>query len=181
MRTAVVLALIAELRNSGYPGYRSKFNTDAAVRQRAEELYGECGERPFMPIKVREAAEEAFRAKLSGPSLLFDKRASPEEPCFPTQELLSGLRPLSLVGQASGTSASMAHHDHEGVFARYQTLEVYHLDDQFQPQYLGLAHPLTLKLILPEPSKPGCESWCWCSSKCAEATGIIRTRCSYGG
>ena len=72
MRTAVVLALISELRDSGYPGYRGKFNTDAAVRQRAEDLYGQYGEEPFVPAKVREAAEQAFRAKLSGPSLLFD-------------------------------------------------------------------------------------------------------------
>ena len=151
MRTAVVLALIAELRDSGYPGYRAKFNTDAAVRQRAQALYGEYGEEPFVPAKVREATEQAFRAKLSGPSLLFDKRTAPEEPRCPTQELLAGLRPLSLVGQASGKSASMAHHDQEGVFARYQKLEVSTgttLLDQFQPQYLGLAHPFTLPLAV---------------------------------
>ena len=77
MRTAVVLALISELRDSGYPGYRGKFNTDAAVRQRAQDLYGKYGEEPFVPAKVREAAEQAFRAKSSGPSLLFDKRSTP--------------------------------------------------------------------------------------------------------
>ena len=58
MRTAVVLALISELRDSGYPGYRGKFNTDAAVRQRAQALYGKYGEEPFVPAKVREAAEQ---------------------------------------------------------------------------------------------------------------------------
>ncbi len=40
MRTGVVIALIAELRDSGYPGYRALFNSDAAVRARASELYG---------------------------------------------------------------------------------------------------------------------------------------------
>ena len=82
--------------------------------KRAQALYGKYGEEPFVPVKVREAAEQAFRAKLSGPSLLFDKRTTPEEPRGPTQELFGGMRPLSLVGQASGKSASMAHHDQDG-------------------------------------------------------------------
>ena len=64
MRTAVVLALIDELRNSGYPGYRTKVNSDAAVRERARNLYGEYGDEPFVPHKVREATDQAFRAKL---------------------------------------------------------------------------------------------------------------------
>jgi len=162
MRTAVVLALIAELRNSGYPGYRGKFNSDAAVRERCHALYGEYGEEPFVPSKVREAAEQAFRAKLKGPSLLFDKRATPEEPRCATQELFQGMRPLSLVGQASGKSASMAHHDQEAVFARYQTVEVTTgstLTDQFQPQYLGLAYPFTLPLAVGGYDVPGKPRW----------------------
>ena len=100
------------------PGYRNKFNTDAAVRDRAETLYGRYGDKPFVPDRVREATDVAFRAKLAGTSLLFDKRSTPEEPRCPTHELLAGLRPLSLVGQASGKSASMAHHNREEVFAR---------------------------------------------------------------
>ena len=87
MRTAVVLALISELRQSGYPGYRGNFNTDAAVRQRAEALCGAYGDRPFVPEKVRQAAAHAFRAKLPGTALLFDTRAAPEEPRSPTQAL----------------------------------------------------------------------------------------------
>ena len=115
-----------------------------------------------MPTKVREAAEQAFRAKLPGPSLLFDKRTTPEEPRCPTQELLAGMRPLSLVGQASGKSASMAHHDQESVFARYQSLDVTtgsNLMDQFQPQYLGLAYPFTLPLAVGGYDVPGKPRW----------------------
>ena len=48
MRTAVVLALTQELRESGYPGYRSLFNSDAAVRERAETLYGHDGTGAFV-------------------------------------------------------------------------------------------------------------------------------------
>ena len=107
----MVLELISKLRESGYPGYRHKFNSEAAVRQRAEDLYGKYGDEPFVPEQVKLAAEEAFRKRQSGTSLLFDKRATPEEPQCPTQELLRGMRPLSLVGQASGKSASMAHHN----------------------------------------------------------------------
>ena len=120
----MVLALISELRESGYPGYRGLFNTEAAVRERAETLYGEYGTEAFVPKKVREAAEKAFRATLAGTSLLFDKRTAPEEPRCAIQELVSGMRPLSLMAEASGKSASMAHQNQEGVFARYQMLEV---------------------------------------------------------
>ena len=151
MRTAVVLALISELRKSGYPGYRSEFNSEALVRERAKEIYGRYGDEAFVPDKIREATKEAFRAKLSGPSLLSDKRSTPEEPSCPTQELMDGMRPLSLVDEASGKSASRAHLEQESVLARYQTLEVTTgntLLDQFQPQYLGLAHPFTLPVAV---------------------------------
>ena len=72
------------------------------------------------------------------------------------------MRPLSLVGQASGKSASMAHHEHESIFARYQTVEVAtgsSLLDQFQPQYLGLAHPFTLPLAVGGYDVPGKPRW----------------------
>ena len=160
MRTTVVLALISELRESGYPGYRSVFNSETAVRERAEALYGKYGTEAFVPEKVHEAAEIAFRAKLRGSSLLFDKRSAPEEPRCSIEELIAGMRPLSLVAEGSGKSASMAHHDEEGVFARYQTLEVSTgsvLLDQFQPQYLGLAHPFTLPLAVGGYDVPGKE------------------------
>ena len=39
MRTEVVLSLIAQLRDSGYPGYTDECNSDAAVRSRMKELY----------------------------------------------------------------------------------------------------------------------------------------------
>ena len=61
MRTEVVLALISELRESGYPGYRGKFNTDAAVRQRAQALYGKDGTESFVPAKVREKVPRKSR------------------------------------------------------------------------------------------------------------------------
>ena len=108
MRTAVVLSLIDELRKSGYPGYRAYFNSPAAVQRRTQSLYGRYGDGPFVPAKVREAVDVAYSAKLSGTSLIFDKRAAPEEPRCPTQELFAGMRPLNIVGQASGKSASMA-------------------------------------------------------------------------
>ena len=72
------------------------------------------------------------------------------------------MRPLYLVGQASGTSAFMAHHDQVGVFGRYQTVERFAgatLLDQFQPQYLGLAHPFTLPLAVGVYDVPGKQRW----------------------
>ena len=88
MRTEVVLSLIAQLRDSGYPGYTDECNSDAAVRSRMNELCeSKYGVGPFVPNRIRDATALAHRARLSGPSLIQDKTATPSE-------LASSLQPL---------------------------------------------------------------------------------------
>ena len=54
MRTGVVLALIEELRSSGYPGYAADINASEAVRQRVQEMYvDKYGEGPFVSCQKR--------------------------------------------------------------------------------------------------------------------------------
>jgi hypothetical protein len=106
MRPAVILGLISELRRSGYPGYIAELNAEERVAQRMVELYGRYGDGPFIPDKVRQAAEEAHRAKLSGGSLIYDKNATPAEPVSDMSALEASLRPLNLVAHKSSMSSS---------------------------------------------------------------------------
>ena len=56
----------------------------------------------------------------------------------------------------------MAHQNLKSIFARYQTMEITTgatLLDQFQPQYLGLAHPFTLPLAVGGYDVPGKQRW----------------------
>ena len=159
MRTSVVRCLIGELRRSGYPVYLSEVNSDDAVRQRMVDMYeSKYGTGPFIPDKLREAAAQAHRAKLTGTSLVFDKNATPAEPMAELGTLESTLRPLNLVAQRSSKGASMVHEEHGSVLARYQAVEIQtgsSMMDQFHPQYLGLAHPFTLPVAVGGYDIPG--------------------------
>ena len=95
------MSLIGELRACGYPGYTAVFNTDAAVKDRTQQLYiSKYGEGPFVPKKVQAAAEEAHRAKLSGTSLIQDKNATPSEPMASVTAVENTLRPIEVGGAA---------------------------------------------------------------------------------
>ena len=164
MRTDVVLALIAELRSSGYPGYAAPCNAEEAVRQRMKEMYvDKYGQGPFVPERVREASEAAFRARLiSGASLIHDKRATPAEPAQSLRELEASARPFTLVAARSSASASTVHEEHANILARYQTLDITTgstMMDQFQPQYLGLSHPFTMPMAVGGYDVPGKPRW----------------------
>ena len=54
-----------------------------------------------MPDKVRKAAEDAHRARLSGTSLIQDKNATPSEPAQAVAGIETGMRPLNIVAQRS--------------------------------------------------------------------------------
>jgi hypothetical protein len=163
MRTEVVLSLIAQLRKSGYPGYGDDCNSDAAVRGRMSDLYeSKYGVGPFVPNKVRDAAGLAHRARLSGPSLIQDKNATPSEPASSIESLAQTLRPLSLVAQRSSNTASTAYEEHGTVLSQYQNLEVQTgsvMMDQFRPQYLGMAYPYTLPAAVGGYDMPGQPKW----------------------
>ena len=168
MRVGVVLSLINELRSSGYPGYRHTCNDEIAVNERMRELYtskykpegqSEDGFKNqfVMPVKIREAAELAYRAKLTG-TLIMDKNATPSEPVQAIDQMEQELRPLSIIAERSSKSASTVHEEHANVLARYQTLEVHTgstMMRQFKPQYLGLAHPWTLPIAVGGYDIPG--------------------------
>ena len=163
MRTDVVLSLIGELCSSGYSGYTSPCNSEEAVQRRMKEMYvDKYGKGPFMPEQVREASAASFRAKLSGTSLIHDKRATPAEPAQSLIQFEATCRPFTLVAARSSASASTAHEEHANILARYQTLEVTTgstMMDQFQPQYLGLAHPFTMPLAVGGYDVPGKPRW----------------------
>ena len=90
-----------------------------------KELYSDkYGETPIQPGKVKEAIEKAHRAKLTGTSLVQDKNATPAEPTGKLSTLEKTLRPISLVAERSGKSASTAYEEHGNVLASYQTLDV---------------------------------------------------------
>jgi hypothetical protein len=152
MRTSVVFSLIADLRASGYPGYSSRWNSEAAVKQRMEELYiKKYGEGPFIPKTIQESIEQAHRARLSGGSLIMDKNASPSEPLTNIDAMEASMRPLHLLSARSTQGASTTHFEHAEIFARYQTLEIQTsstLLDQFDPSYLGCAFPFTLPVAV---------------------------------
>ena len=163
MRTGVVLALIEELRSSGYPGYAADINASEAVRQRVQEMYvDKYGEGPFVPEKVREAAEAAHKARLSGESLIHDKNATPAEPKQQLRDFEATTRPFSIVAARSSCGASTVHEEHATILARYQTVEITTgstMLDQFQPQYLGMAHPFTMPLAVGSYDVPGKPRW----------------------
>jgi hypothetical protein len=90
-----------------------------------KELYdSKYGVGPFTPNKIRDAADLAHRARLSGSSLIQDKNATPSEPASSLQSLEQTLRPLSLVAQRSSKTASTSHEEHGTVLSQYQRLEV---------------------------------------------------------
>ena len=102
------------------------------------------GKGPFMPEQVREASAASFRAKLSGTSLIHDKRATPAEPAQSLIQFEATCRPFTLVAARSSASASTVHEEHANILARYQTLEVTTgstMMDQFQPAVLGASAP----------------------------------------
>ena len=64
--------------------------------------------------------------------------------------LIKTLRPISLVAERSGKSASTAYEEHGSVLTSYRTLDVQTgstMLDQ-HPQYLGFAHPFTMPVAV---------------------------------
>ena len=54
------------------------------------------------------------------------------------------------------------HEEHANILARYQTLEIMTgstMLDQFQSQYLGMAHPFTMPLAVGSYDVPGKPRW----------------------
>ena len=163
MRIDVVRGLIGELRQSGYAGYTADFNSDRAVEHRMAEMYpGQDRETAFVPKAIKAAAEKAYRAKLTGTSLIYDKNATPAEPISDVKEFERQSRPLSLVAQRSSMGASTVHEEHGNIMARYQTLEVITGSDmlnQHQPHYLGAAYPFTMPIAVGGYDVPGKPRW----------------------
>ena len=174
MRVGVVRKLIDELRHSGYPGYTELFNDAGAVEQRMKDMYldkytrsggaetEDADGQRFVPLLVRQAAEKAYRAKLQGTSLIFDKNATPAEPLSGLDNLERQLRPLNLVAHRSTAGSSTVHAEHSSILAKYQTLEVTTggvMLNQFLPQYLGTAYPFTMPVAVGGYDVPGKARW----------------------
>ena len=96
-------------------------------------------------MRVREAAEAAHKARLSGESPIHDKNATPAEPKQQLRDFEATARPLSIVAARSSRGASTVHEEHANILARYQTLDVTTGStrlDQFQSQYFGYGSPI---------------------------------------
>ena len=163
MRCAVVLSLIALLRQSGYPGYEGDVNSDVAVQERMQRLYGNrYGAKAFVPQRVRATMEEAYRAKLSGTSLITDKNATPSEPVASVAQLEASLRPLSLVPGRNAAGVSSVHETYGEVLCQYQTLEFTTksaMVNQHHAAYLGMAYPYTLPVAVGGYDVRGQDRW----------------------
>ncbi|MGB1651984.1 MAG: DUF6570 domain-containing protein, partial [Acidimicrobiales bacterium] len=82
MRPEVVLQLIEVLRQSGYPGYTTDFNSRDKVDERMKNLYTlKYGHKAFMPAKIKEAIEKAHRATLTGTSLIQGQKRNTSGAC----------------------------------------------------------------------------------------------------
>ena len=152
MRPAIVLRLIDILRKSGYPGYTADFNSRERVQKRMTQMYtSKYGEDAFIPAKIKEAIEQAHRARLTGTSLILDKNATPAEPANAVSTTEQNLRPISLIAQRSCKSAATAYEEHGNVLAKFQTIEIQTgstMLDQHLPQYLGFANPFTMPVAV---------------------------------
>ena len=163
MRCDVVLWLIAQLRTSGHPGYEAEINSEKEVQERVQRLYrAPYGEGRFVPKLVKKATEVAYRAKLSGTSLIQDKNATPSEPAQNIKDLEAGMRPLSLVANRNSAGVSTAHEEHGTILCQYQTLEFNTgstMLNQYHPAYLGMAFPFTLPVAVGGYDVRGMDRW----------------------
>ena len=124
----------------------------------------ESGMKPLIPGKIKNEIKRAYRANLSGTSLIQDKNATPAEPESNVTATEKVLRPISLVAQKSGKSASMAHEEHGNVLASFQTLEVQTgstMVNQHRPEYLGFANPFTMPVAVGGYDFPGQDGSRW--------------------
>ncbi|MCS5671004.1 MAG: hypothetical protein NZ577_04010, partial [Vicinamibacterales bacterium] len=162
LRLGVVREIIKAVRASGYKPYASY--EDAKVMERIQELYpaeSEHMDTAFMPLKVKEAVEKAWTQRNRGSSLIQEKNQTPSEPVARIDEIERGLRPLSLSATVSSQSVSTVFEEHGTIMSRYgmhvQTGST--MLDQFEPHYLGLAHPLTLQIAVGGPDILGKDRW----------------------
>ena len=174
LRPVVVEALIAGLRESGYPGYNNELNSPEQVKARMEDQYRkQYGEGPFVPARVQAAIEEACQQKLGGASLIQEKNATPAEPVASVREVEESLRPLQIVAERSGTSASGIHDEYSDVLSRFAgTLEMRTgsiMMSQFVPQYIGMAFAFTQPAAVGGYDLPGQDRWRRPSAETIEA------------
>ena len=106
--------------------------------------------------------EEAFRAKLSGASLIVDKNATPSEPTASLAEVELGLRPLCLVPNRNTAGVATAHEEHSTVLCQYQNLDFNTgstMLDQFHAAYPGMAFPFTIPVAIGGYDVRGKDRW----------------------
>ena len=109
MRANKDLELIDLLRESGYAGCEEtglNFRGEVCHRMRAMYENKYAHHEPFIPKAVPEAIDQAYRARLSGPSLVLDKSATPSEPAAQVKNFLEHTRPSEPVAQRSVQSIS---------------------------------------------------------------------------
>ena len=165
MRANKVLELIELLRESGYAGYEETgLNSKERVRNRMRELYQEqySYNESFTPKAVQDAIEQAYTAKLSGPSLVLDKSATPSEPAAEVKSFLEHTRPSELVAQRSVHSLTECFDEKKFTFSKYQDVIIHTgsaMVDQFDAPYIGMANMYAMPVAVGGVDFPGQLPW----------------------
>ena len=149
IRPAVVVALVEELRTSGWPGYESE--EPSIVKSRAVKLYGrynkgDTWERGFMPNSIKSLiqAQEQFAKE---DSLVHDKPATPGWGADAADIFEEGLRPLERISGRQARADNAIDECYAEVFGRYSHLKIQtssSMVHQFTPTYIGMANPFTI-------------------------------------
>ena len=154
MRANRVLELIDLLRESGYAGYEEAgLNSREKVRHRMRAMYGDkyAYHEPFIPKAVQDAIDQAYCARLAGPSLVLDKSATPSEPAAEVKNFLEHTRPSELVAQRSVQSITECFDEKKYAFSKYQDLHIQtgsNMLEQFDAPYIGMANMYTMPVAV---------------------------------
>ena len=165
MRVDRVLELIELLRESGYAGYEEGgVNSREKVRHRMRAMYEDkygYDER-FIPKAVQDAIDQAYSARLAGPSLVLDKSATPSEPAAEVKNFLEHTRPSELVAQRSVQSTTECFNETKYAFSKYQDLHIQTgstMLEQFDAPYIGMANMYAMPVAVGGVGFPGKSPW----------------------
>ncbi|CAE7035435.1 esrp2 [Symbiodinium sp. CCMP2592] len=150
LRADVLQELIACMRAAGFAGYTAACDSAELVAERVDRLYRcKYGDAAFVPdVILQSTVMTAARQANPKESLIWDKPATPAEPCTQLPKLEPTLRPLSFATEASGRGWNEAHEEYGRVLGRLGTLHVplgSQLLDQFCAHYLPVAFPWTFR------------------------------------
>ena len=125
-------------------------NTPDEVDRRMHHFYvGKCQVEQFAFDVVKGVMGRAYQAKLSGPSMVLDKSATPGEPAILVRTYFEHPRLAGIVAQRSGTSCADVFDERKFILSKDQALELRtgsEMLNQIRPQYVGMFNMYVLFL-----------------------------------